>query len=232
MQTYGELVYLILDELKLTSDDGQFEEDHIITLINQYRNLLLKQRYSDIRKEIPVSNLQSVNITLVINDNTIEVATITNTHLKSTFPLPVVLNLNAQNVTKINNSNLFWNGEFSFIDYGQFKYIGYNKWLNSIIYISVGPDNYVYARSNNQEILNLTSLTITSIFEDPIAVYKLSSPIDNTSDLSILDMVIPVEGNLISIIKELVIKELSPVIYKPNDEVNNSADDLNKMGVK
>ena len=54
----------------------------------------------------------------------------------------------------------------------------------------------------------------------------------NTSDLSILDTIIPVEGNLISIIKELVIKELSPVIYKPNDEVNNSADDLNKMGVK
>lgn len=222
MQTYGELVYLILDELKLISDDRQFEEDHIIALINQYRNLLLKQRYSDIRREMPVSNLQSINITLSIED----------TILKSNMPLPTILNLNVQNLTTISSISTFWQGEFSFIDYNQFRYTGYNRWLNSIVYVTIGPDGYVYCKSNNLSFLQLTDITVTSIFENPIAVYNLSSPIDNTSNLSILDTIIPIEGNLIPIIKELVIKELSPVIYKPNDEVNNSTDDLNKMGVK
>ena len=56
MSTIREITYLILDELKLSSDDSTFTENHIIYLINNYRALLLKQRYSDIKKNIPSSN--------------------------------------------------------------------------------------------------------------------------------------------------------------------------------
>ena len=51
MSTFREIVYLVLDELKLTSDDATFTENHIIYLINNYRSFLLKQRYSDIKKK-------------------------------------------------------------------------------------------------------------------------------------------------------------------------------------
>jgi hypothetical protein len=47
---------MCLDELHLTSDDSLFNEDHILFLINKYRAFLLKQRYSDIKKQIPESN--------------------------------------------------------------------------------------------------------------------------------------------------------------------------------
>lgn len=50
MSTYRELVYLVLDELKLASDDSTFTEDHVVFLLNRYRTFLLKQRYSDIKK--------------------------------------------------------------------------------------------------------------------------------------------------------------------------------------
>lgn len=222
MQTYGELVYLILDELKLISDDKQFEEEHIIVLINQYRNLLLKQRYSDIRKEMPVSNLQSVNITLSVED----------TILKSNMPLPTILNLNVQNLTIISSISTFWQGEFSFIDYNQFRYTGYNRWLNSIVYVTIGPDGYLYCKSNNLSFLQLTDITVTSIFENPLEVHNLSTPINETSEDSILDIPIPIEGNLLPILKEIIIKELSGAIYRPEDELNNANDNLNKVSVK
>nr|DAU83961.1 MAG TPA: Structural protein [Crassvirales sp.] len=50
MSTYREIVFMIMDELKLSSDDSYFTEDHIIFLASKYRAFLLKQRYSDIKK--------------------------------------------------------------------------------------------------------------------------------------------------------------------------------------
>jgi hypothetical protein len=64
MSTYRELVYLVLDELKLISDDSSFTEDHVIYLLDRYRPFLLKQRYSDVKKQIPDSNYQSICIDL------------------------------------------------------------------------------------------------------------------------------------------------------------------------
>jgi hypothetical protein len=53
---YKELVYLVLDEMKLTNDDSVINENHIVFLASKYRNMILKQRYSDIKKPIPESN--------------------------------------------------------------------------------------------------------------------------------------------------------------------------------
>ena len=43
--TYREIIYMCLDALKITSDDAIFNEDHILFLVNKYRNLLLQQKY-------------------------------------------------------------------------------------------------------------------------------------------------------------------------------------------
>ena len=45
MSTYKELTYMVLDELKLSSDDAQFTEDHVMFLLNKYWAFILKQRY-------------------------------------------------------------------------------------------------------------------------------------------------------------------------------------------
>jgi len=42
MSTFKEIVYLALEELKLTSDDSYYTEDHILFLLNKYRAFLLK----------------------------------------------------------------------------------------------------------------------------------------------------------------------------------------------
>jgi len=56
MSTFRELTYMALDELKLMSDDSYYTEDHVLFLLNKYRSFLLKQRYSDIKKQMPESN--------------------------------------------------------------------------------------------------------------------------------------------------------------------------------
>ena len=63
--TYNELIYMVLDELKLSSDDSYITPDHVIFLLVKYRSFLLKQRYSDIKKQIPDSNYQSICLDLI-----------------------------------------------------------------------------------------------------------------------------------------------------------------------
>ena len=46
--TYRELVYLCLDETKNISDDSTFNENHVISLLNNYRVFLIRQKYSDV----------------------------------------------------------------------------------------------------------------------------------------------------------------------------------------
>ena len=67
--TYREIIYMCLDALKITSDDAIFNEDHILFLVNKYRNLLLQQKYSDIRNTVLESNYQTLCLNLEI-DNT------------------------------------------------------------------------------------------------------------------------------------------------------------------
>lgn len=64
MSTYKELTYMVLDELKIVSDDSHFQEEHVLFLLDKYRAFLLAQRYKDIRKEIPESNYQTICVDL------------------------------------------------------------------------------------------------------------------------------------------------------------------------
>lgn len=41
MNTYKEIVYMILDEIKAISDDSYFEEEHILFLMNIWRAKIL-----------------------------------------------------------------------------------------------------------------------------------------------------------------------------------------------
>ena len=69
MSTYRQLTYMVLDELKLVSDDSHFTKEHIMSLLNWYRLFILKQRYSDIKKQIPDSkalNLAGCSLSSVL----------------------------------------------------------------------------------------------------------------------------------------------------------------------
>ena len=63
--TVKEITYMVLDELKVQSDDSHFTEEHVIFLLSKFRALLLKQRYgTDIKKSVPESNYQTICLDL------------------------------------------------------------------------------------------------------------------------------------------------------------------------
>ena len=226
MSTYKELVYMCLDELKLYSDDALYTEEHIIFLLSKYRVFLLKQRYSDVKKQIPESNYQTICLDLI------EVPAISGepceggSYLRSKEKIPFLMKIGNPRVYPID----YYQGEITYVSRDRMRYVGYNKYLQNIIYASLGPDNYLYFKSFNPQFLYLEKVRMTGIFEDTLAASELQCPDENGDTVcDVLDREFPIENALIPPLIQLVVEELTKAEYKPEDKENNSDDDLSKV---
>lgn len=214
---------MVLDELKLSSDDAQFTEDHVMFLLNKYRAFLLKQRYSDIKKQIPESNYQTICIDLIqvpaISGDVCEGGT----YLRSKEKVPFLMQIGTPRVYPLD----YYQGEITYVSRDRMRYIGYNKFLQNIIYCSIGPDNYLYFKSFNPQYLYLEKVRFTGIFQDSMQASDLQCPNDNGDIIcNSIDRTFPIEDALIPPLIELVVKELLGAEYIKKDEDNNAKDDL------
>lgn len=219
MSTYRELVYLVLDELKLVSDDSSFTEDHVIYLLDRYRPFLLKQRYSDVKKSIPDSNYQSICMDLSQVSTLAGEPCSNGNYLRSSVKVPIPMQIGSPKVTPLD----YYQGEITFIPRERMRYVGYNRFLPNIIYCSIGPDQYLYFKSLNPQHLYLEKVKFTGIFE---SAQKASELDCDTTTCDILDREFPIEESLVSPLVSLVLKELAGPAWKPADDSNNASDDL------
>ena len=224
--TYKDIIYMVLDEIKSTSDDSFFNEEHVIFLAGKMRTFLLKQRYSDIRKPIPESNYQTICLDLI------EVPAISGepceggSYLRSKEKIPFLMKIGNPRVYPID----YYQGEITYVSRDRMRYVGYNKYLQNIIYASLGPDNYLYFKSFNPQFLYLEKVRMTGIFEDSQAASELQCPDENGNIVcDILDREFPIEAALIPPMIELVVKELLGAEYRPEDSNNDSSDDLSNL---
>ena len=222
--TYKEIVYMVLDELKITSDDAMFTEEHIIFLASKMRGLLLKQQYKDVKKEIPESNYQTLCLDLKQVPAIAGEPCEGGTYLRSKEKIPFLMSIATPRVY----TEDYYQGEITYVSRERMKYVGYNRWLPNIIYASIGPDNYLYLKSFNPQYLYLEKARLTGIFENPEEASEFEC--DKPEGLcDILDKEFHLEEALIPQLVQLVVKELSGSIYKPEDSENNASDDLSKL---
>lgn len=225
MSTYRELVYLILDELKGTSDDFTYTEEHVMFLLSTYRAFLLKQRYSDVKKQMPESNYQTICLDLI------EVPAICGEpceggyYLRSSNKIPFTMQIGAPRVYPAD----YYQGDIAFVSRDRMRYVGYNKYLQNIIYCSIAPDGYLYFKSQNPQFLYLEKVKFSAIFQNALEASQLQCPDENGNKIcDILDMEFPIEEALVSPLVELIVRELGNAVNNPDDVENNAKDDLGK----
>lgn len=212
---------MVLDELKLSSDDAYFNEEHIAFLIGKYRGFILRQQYKGVKKEIPESNFQTMYTDLIQVPAITGVPCEGGVFLRTKEKVPFLMTVATPRIY----TEGFYSGEISYISRERMKYVGYNRWIPNIIYASMGPDNYIYFTSSNPQFLHLEGVKITGIFENPEKVNDCS--IENTCDYSNKEY--PLEEGLIPQVLELVVKELLSAEYRPEDSSNNAEDDLSNL---
>ena len=221
--TYREIVYACLDILKLTSDDSLYTEEHIIFLANKARTLLLKKRYSDIKKRIPESNYQTICLDLEKVQN-IQDLSCQGSSLRTVQEVPYLMKIGNPKVYPQN----YYLGEITYISRERMRYVGHNKYLQNIIYCSLAPDNHLYFKSSNPQHLYLKKVQVTSIFEDIQNASQLECNNDSSQCQDLLDKTFPLEEGLVQPLIEIVVKQLGPSVDLPQDQENNAQDDLAK----
>lgn len=226
MAKYKEIVYAVLDELKLISDDSHFTEEHVLFLANNYRPFLLKQRYLDIKKEIPESNYQTICIDLKQTSSIDGDPCAGSDYMKSVQNIPDMMQVGKRKISSVD----FFQGNFAYTNNERFKYVGNNKYLQNQIYGTVAPDNHLYLKSNNPQMYYLEKVKVTGIFEDSIKAAELQCPdSDEEKPCDIMDMDFPLEEALIPPMLELIVKELGGMKYQAEDKENNANDDLSTL---
>lgn len=225
MSTYRELVYMCLDEIKGISDDFTYTEEHVMFMLSNYRAFLLKQRYSDIKKQIPESNYQTICLDLIEVPAVCGEPCEGSSYLRSKIKVPFIMQVGAPKVYPVN----FYQGDIALISRDRMRYVGHNKFLQNMIYCSIAPDGYLYFKSSNPQFLYLEKVRFTAIFQDSIQASKLQCPDCNEAPIcDILDSQFPIEDALIPPLIELIVKELSNASNNPADNNNNAKDDLAK----
>lgn len=233
MTDFRHIVYMVLDELKIDSDDSYYTPEHVIFLVSKYRALLLKQRYSDLKRTIALSNYSSLTFLLVpVSSDPCGVGI----YLRSSEKLPDLMDLaGIIGSTKVTTHNVL-SKPVTFVNNSRFRYIGKDRWTKDYIYCTLGLDKYLYIKSANPQFRYLEKVTISSVFEDPLKVYEYnysqgfcncdSQPCDP------LDIEVPVQEDLIPQIIELCVRDLGRMIYNPEDKVNNSTDDQSDIQMR
>lgn len=223
MSTYREIAYICMDRLKLAHDDSFYTIDHILYLASKYRGFLLNKVYKDVKKEIPQSNYQTLCLDLIQVPAISGIPCEGGTFLRTTQKVPSTLNVGVTQVFPVD----YYASDITMVSMQRMKYVGENKYLQNIIYCSIGPDDYLYFKSTNPQFLYLEKVRITGIFEDAEKAEEFSCEKDDICD--VLDREFPLEEALIPQMVELIINFLATAVYSPEDTENNSKDDLSDL---
>ena len=225
MATFREVVYMVLDLLKERSDDAYYTEEHIIFLASKVRNALLKKEYGAARfvavPSVSDENCQSISVDLVPAN---EINGCSAKWLKSTETVPSLLSGMPATVFTIND---IVPTAVTYIAKERMPYVGYNKWLKSIVYCSRSSDGYLYLHSANPQFMFLERVIFRGVFSDAEEAATLECDLTGTlTKCDILDRKFPVEGALLSSCIEMTVQELLGSRYAPEDKINNAKDDF------
>lgn len=228
MNTYRQMVYIILDMIKSLNGDSTFTEEHVIFLLNNYRKFLIEQKKAkEGEQSLSKENEQTICITLEEADAIPGLEYCNDTYLRSVEEVPEIEEGAGINIQMSNQFDIMT----AYVTKNRFKFVGHNKWLRNIIYCTLADDNHLYFKSNNPQYLYMAlsddPVKVSGIFEDSEKAANLACD-DNGdgSNCDILDQKFPLEADLVPQCIELVVKELYGAQWRQSDSKNNSNDDL------
>ena len=222
MSTYRHVVYMVLDYLKLASDDSYYTEDHVAFLLNKFRAFVLKSKYESASSVPSEQNYQSVKFNLE-KVNRLDGVPCGGVYLRSTEPVPNRLSMGTCAVY----TGDYLSEGLTWVSPERFRYVGHNKWLKHITYVTKGADSHLYLKSCDPQLYYLKQAGLRGIFTDPQEAAALSG--DACAKCEPMDVEFPLEDNLLPLVMQYVVKELTGGVYKPKDDINNASDDLSDI---
>ena len=227
MSTFREAIYMVLDLLKLDSDDAYYTEEHVAYLLDKYRAYVLKTKHDE-DKSGPMSDSNYQSITLTLEEYfPVECCAQFGHYLRSVEEIPDTLECCYPKAYAPD----YFSGEITFVSPERFKYVNSNKYTKNFIYATIGDDNHLYIKSCNPQAYYLKLINFRGVFESALAMADLIA--EQSDDCkSYLDVDFPLESNLMPLVIDYVVKILSNSEYRPEDDANNAHVDLEGQTVR
>lgn len=222
-----ELIYYILDSVKIISNDSIITEDHVFYLAKKYRSFLIKKEQEKEKSTTDIaSEFEYQQICLDLEKvPAIDGEPCTGGYyLRTTKAVPKTLEGTTPRVYPI---DFYQAINIVYIQRDRMRYIGTNKFLQNIIYVSLGPDKHLYLNGSNPQFMYLRKLRMLGIFEDFDEASKLACDSNgNSTPCDYLDMEFPIRDYLVPTLIELCVKDITGAAYRPKEDRNNNRDDL------
>lgn len=223
-----DIAYACLDLAKAsTSDDSYLTIDHCIFLCKKYRAFLIKKEQEKNRGSQEVASefeMQQICIDLEKVPAIDGSACTGGYYLRSTKPIPKILEGYQPKIYPI---DYYQGTNISFVSRDRMRYTGSNKYLQNIIYSSLGPDLHLYLNSSNPQFLYLKKLRISAVFDDFESVADLlCDDAGESTPCDVLDAEFPIREHLVPPLIELVVKALNGSKFQPVDARNEAKDTL------
>lgn len=192
--------------------------------LKQYGTLNEDWYYQD--KPIPEStadpNEEKINFTELIEETADEHGNsffddynlVKRTYLKSVEELPNTMQVGISSCYVVNP----FKSTVTIVSKERLEFVGWNKFLQRIIYGAIGPDQHLYIKSNNKLFLAIKKVKFRAILEDPTSV--MDDPMEENC---------PIEEALVAPLLKSVIADLLNFEYRPQDPENNANDDLSDI---
>lgn len=209
MSTYREVIYMVLDQVKMKVDDNHLEPDHIVSIINKYRASLLKNKYGgQVKKVIPPAYYQTL---------TIEVDPTTK---KSLLKLPKLLDIDGMNfTTSIDAVNVLNTFKITLVSADRFQYLGHNRYLSTILYGTITLDNYFKVKYSGTIP---STFLISGLLENPMDIIEFSG----LEIADPLDLEFPMDEGLMMDLMAATLKEVAGIRIFPEIDKNNAREEL------
>ena len=230
MATYGEIVYAVLDLLKVHSDDSYFTEEHILFLAGKIRALLLERKYRNARNMAysEMSDENTQQICLNLEPTSLLPNGCEGMWLRSIEEIPDTFSSYEPRLSAISD---VLHSMVNYIPIERMPYVGYNKWLKNIIYAAKSADDHLYLTSNNPQFIYLKQVKMQGVFSDPEKAAELSCEGNGDDDgaCDVMDKHFPLEDALVPSCIEMILQELIRPVYAPQDKYNDAHDGLSDI---
>lgn len=225
-----EIVYYLMDAIKAISDDTILTEEEVLFLLKKYRSFLIKKEQEKEKSTTDTASEFEYQMICLDLEKTAAMDGEPCTggyYLRTTKKIPKILEGTTPRVFPMD----FYQGIYvTFVPRDRMRYVGTNKYLQNIIWVSLGPDQHLYLYSNNPQFLYLKNLRMLAIFEDfDDAADLLCDSEGEDESCDVLDASFPIRDYLVPTLIELCEKEILGVNYRIKEDRNNASDDIPKI---
>ena len=239
--TKNELIYLVYDRLKISSDDTDLSPELVSFQLDATRAKFIKNQYGNKDWNIPIELKQELCLGLeVIGD--VNGVDCFGTILRTTEVIPRGIKVKGSDssilrIRTYDRKQLALN----IISMDRLPYIGHNQFTAMMTYAAIDVDGRIYFLSNNKQHKFMEAIKVEGIFENPDSIWPmvcneitaaqaatskdLSIPFRSSKPCAPWDEEYPMEGSMIDEVMDQVIKHFSRREALPEDKLNDGEDD-------